>query len=246
MTFTAIPDAAAAVVRLDVSGLPAPVVVTADAGGRDYPVRDANPTAPGVTAVNDREAPFGVPILYTATDSGGVIHYATATLDGTAPRLDHAGIASLGVSVRIVSDSPPEWAGASAVHDVIGRRDPIVTAQPMRLRSGTLTLAADSITDVAALVALLADGSPVLLRTPCASLFRDGWLSVSAVREDAPNPRHPFRTVALAYRECGRPSGGSAGSLPWTYGDVLTEHGTYAEVRDAYARYADLAAGPTP
>jgi hypothetical protein len=246
MTFTAIPDDSARLIRLDVAGLTTPVVVTADAGGSPYPVRDAQPVAPGVTSVDDREAPFGVVILYTATDGAGGLHYASATLNVDTPRLDSPGLASLGVDIAIVSDTPPEWAGGSVVHPIVGRRDPVVTAQPMRLRSGELQVSVAGLGDVAAVLSVCADGMPVLLRTPCGSLFRDGWLAVTGATESAPNPRHPSRTLTLSYVECGRPSGGSAGRLPWTYGDVVTEHGTYAEVRAAYVRYADLAAGPPP
>lgn len=224
-----------------------PVVVTRSAaGGPPVPVRNGDPMPDGADQLDDLEAPFGVPLLYRATDNAGQVFTAAAQLDSDRPRLDHPGLQSLGVWARIVDDQPPAWESGTAVHQIIGRRDPITVAQPLRTRAGTLTLAVADLPELDQLLALLASGLPVLLRTPCSDLFRDGWLAVTQVADAHTSARAPQRAVELQYVEVARPQGPSQGTPGWVYRDAATLFGTYAELDAAFGTYAELAAGPIP
>jgi hypothetical protein len=243
---TATPDPDTASVRLDFPGMAAPIVITRSAaGGEAVPVRDADPAAAGVESLSDREAPFGLPLVYTATyGPNGDVATASALLESTRPRLEHPGIASLGLWVDIVDDTPPEWAGASIVHEVIGRTYPLTTAQPMRARSGTLTLSVDGPAGVDQVLEVLSTGLPVLLRVTRRDRFRDGWITATAVRDAHTSGLQAGRALEIDYLETARPIGPSRGTPGWSVAAVAATYGTVAEVRETYDYVATLAAGP--
>lgn len=246
--FTATPDPETASVRLDLAALPTPVYVTRSAGGAaPVPVRDAGPLAAGAVEVSDREAPFGVPLVYTATyGPSGEVVTASARLDVDRPRLEHPGLASLGMWVDIVDDTPPEWVGASVVHEVIGRTFPLATGQPMRARAGVLALAVAGPTEVDRVRTVFSAGLPVLLRVTRRDRFRDGWLTALRVRDAHRSGLSASRVLEVEYAETARPLGPSRSTPGWTVAAVAAAYGTVAEVREAYSTVAGLAAGPVP
>jgi hypothetical protein len=245
MPLTVTPQPTLGYVTVDVSGLTGTIVVSRSTpGGAAVPVRNGDPFGAGVTSVQDRECPFGVPVTYTATYATSSTATASTQLNATAARLEHPGLSALGKWVQVVSDTPPTWEAASAVHKIIGRTYPLVTAQTMTARNGTLRLYCDNLAEVNEVIGLAQSGLPVLLRTPQPGLLRDGWIAVQSVSEDATYPYREGRFVEVAYQVAERPGGAAAGAAVWRWQDLTTENATWAEAKNAYPTWALAVAGP--
>jgi hypothetical protein len=245
MPLTVTPQPSLGYVTVDVAGLAEPVVVTRQTpGGNAVPVRNADPFPTGVTAVQDRECPFGVPVTYTATYGTSSTTTASTQLDSTQARLEHPGQSALGKWVRVIDDTPPAWESPSVVHNIIGRTDPIVTAQTLRARSGTLRLWCESLTEANEVLQVFQSGYPALLRTPQPQLLRDGWLAPIRITDTHTATDRAARILEVEYQVVGRPPGASVGQAVWRWQDTVTEYGTWAILRASQPTWSLAVAGP--
>lgn len=229
-------------VTLTIAGATGPVTVTRTAAGRSLVVRNGDATS--AATVIDYDPPFGTPLVYRAVDTSGASATADTVLAVDVPVVSHPGLGFLQVATRLVSDTAT-WQSTSRRHDIIGRADPVFTVNPLAYRSGTLTLALPDLPATDELVAAMADGWPILLRTPCADRFRDGWLQPLNVSEEPVGMFGPgWRTLRLDYQATGPPTQNPyVPAAPWTVGAVKDTHATVAEVRDVYTNVGDLTAG---
>jgi hypothetical protein len=245
MPLTVTPQPTLGYVTVDVTGLTGTIVVSRQTpGGAAVPVRNMDPVGSGVTSVDDRECPFGVPVTYTATYATSSTTTASTQLNSTAARLEHPGLSALGKWVQVVSDSPPAWESPTVVHKIIGRTDPLVTAQTLTARAGTMRLWCDTQAEVNEIVQLFQSGVPVLLRVPANGLLRDGWLAGLTITDAHEEQSLPGRMVDVAYQVVGRPTGAAAGTQGWSWQGLTAANGTWASLRNAYATWTLAAAGP--
>jgi hypothetical protein len=245
MPLTVTPQPTLGYVTVDVTGLTGTIVVSRQTpGGPATPVRNMEPVGAGVTAVNDRECPFGVPVTYTATYATSSTATANTQLNSPAARLEHPGLSALGKWVEVVSDSPPAWESPTVIHKVIGRTDPLVTAQTITARAGTLRLWCDTQAEVNEVIQLFQSGLPVLLRVPANGLLRDGWLAGTSISDAFENQALPGRMVDVAYQVAGRPTGAATGTQGWSWQGLTAGNATWATLRNAYTTWALAAAGP--
>ncbi len=129
------------------------------------------------------------------------------------------------------------------------RRVP-VTFGNRRPGDWSLQLVAPTIADRDALVALLEDQRPVLLRRPPGNLrvgigdLPDGWYSVGDVEDEriVDLPTQIVRVLTLPLIPVDEPV--LTQGAQWTYADVLATYATYADVLASYATYLDLQVGP--
>lgn len=247
MPLTVTPQPALGYVTVDVTGLTGTIVVTRQTpGGSAVPVRNLDPAAAGVTAVNDRECPFGVPVTYTATYATSSTATATTQLNATQARLEHPGQAALGKWVRVIDDTPPTWESPAVVHYIIGRSDPIVTAQTIRARTGTLRLWCETLGEANEILQLFQSGYPALLRTPQPQLLRDGWLAPLTITDTHAANDRQARIIEVEYQVVGRPPGASVGRAVWRWQDTVTQYGTWAVLRASHPTWSLAVAGPVP
>ena len=109
---------------------PSGVSATGSAAGTN------TPRLPGAVIARDFEAPIGVPLTYTAVArnaGGGVVSTTTATITIPSAGCDDTWLTDLaraGNTLQVVLEQLPELAYPvpATVHDIIGRRDPIVSA----------------------------------------------------------------------------------------------------------------------
>lgn len=238
------PFAALTITRTDANGV-GPVRMLPDQG-----------PAAGVLTVRDYEPALTGPTRYDVRDQLGVTTTAATAagdLTVTAPVLHVPTLPALRVML-----TPPGLVGyqaerdnAAALHDVIGRADPIVTIGPLGLRAGTLRVITTTHTDARALEALAARGEILMLRqSDHAGL--DGYLMVRSTRVQ------PDQLVAspagvtgwtwsvdLAFVEVARPSGPLLGSTGWTFGAVAATFATLADILPAYPTLDTLTVGPS-
>lgn len=204
-------------------------------------------TGPAVTT-EDEQAPFGVPITYTVTGSvtPGVVSETIDGLDVTGSVLSSTVRPGAALPVRVNEDRPQEWEARSVWHDVIDRRDPLVTVSPMRYRSGEWLFAVVGASERATLLALLTTGEPMLLRSSCPERVDDVIalplsMSMDPVMAGAPEGT---RILRITYQAVTRPLAPYAGTEGWTYGQLDAGTASYAIVLDDFATYTALYAGP--
>lgn len=246
-------------VRLDLTwtGATEASIVRTDPDGQVRTVRDADPvTLTSSTAlVYDYESFLGQATSYEAFVSGSSVSSSSVSLDVTNPWLRHPGVPDLSIEItgdiEIAGDGEPVYALNRAKFEPLGREFPlIVTDGRRKAKSTTFRMRTFEEADREALLALLADGSAILLDVP-PSL---GWArlkhqymafaDVSPVPIVPSNPRSQWDEWSLPYDQVDRPAGGLQAQR--TYATLLSEGSTYLEVDALYDTYADMLAGTTP
>ncbi|HEY3481031.1 MAG TPA: hypothetical protein VGL02_19220 [Streptomyces sp.] len=194
-------------------------VVRVHPDGTTYPVRGAYPatasTTGSTTTIYDYEAPLDVAVSYLVMAPN--VPRATATSNtvtlasGGNVWLGHAGDATLNRIVAIKRQPERLRRLDRGVFAIIGRPKAVVVTSGVRQDpAGELTVYTDSATETADMLALLADGSPLLLRTPPGYGWDPlTWIAVGDVVEvpwrdfDGDDGRREFR---LPYVEVDSPT----------------------------------------
>lgn len=213
-------------------------------GGEDYTV-PATMAVPDGRATVDGYAPFGRAILYRATDSTGAAGEAMVTLpDPPGPVLSDALDPNRFVRVPVIDQLPNAWDARSVWFDVLDRRDPFVAVAPLRFRNGELVVRVAGNDERTELMALLATGSPLVLRSPCSDALDDVVMLPSQVREalaltdDKTGPR----TVTITYQAVTRDLGPYLPDPEWTWTDVLADDrlASWNVVRATFSTWDDM------
>lgn len=247
-------------IRLDVTDTGSPnlfatTVTRLDPDGALRVVRttDGNPltlTTSGsnrVGFVYDYEAPFGSAVSYSTGESPATVS-TEVTLDQDAPWLIHVGVPSLSkpVEFRVGTVAEETLSVRRGVHWPMGSRFPVVQTDGVRKApESTLIVSTDSPQDTAAIRALIADASVLLLNVPTTLGLEIAtcYISIGDVRIARPSDigTDPYRDIVMPYLVVDQPVGGSQSGR--TYVDLLT-FSTYADLNAAYPTYADMLAGP--
>lgn len=207
---------------------------------------DAATVAAGVVVIRDFEAPVGVPLHYTAT-----------TWNATTPGTTNVGSASITVPIaddcadtwltdlvrptntqQIVIQALPELAYAVpvGVHDILGRRTPIVSGDVANTPTFELAFLTDSDDSREKARATLGNGVPVLLRSTPATGIGSLYFAVTGFSEQrvVPDGLVPDRRFVVAAVQVDRPDPGLYDPIP---------PATYDAVGQTFATYAALLAG---
>jgi hypothetical protein len=237
-------------VRLD---YPAPATATTVTFTRTGPsgtpavVRgwDQEPVVGGSTVTaRDFEAPIGVPLTYTATafnTSGAAVGTQTATI--TIPSAGPCDmwltdLARAANTIQIVVEALEQLAYPVpvAVHDVITRRDPIVSSDIAHTPAFELSFLTETLQERDQATALLGNGVPVLLRTPPEDGIGNLYMAVLGFNEQriVAAGTVPDRRFVVSARQVQRPD-------PGLYQPLGVA--TYQHVKDTFATYTALKAG---
>lgn len=242
-------------VRLDVSqsGTPALTSTTINRVNPDgslVPVRtsDGNPLplSPGGLAY-DYEMPYQAAVAYTTVESPAVVS-AQVTVPESRVWLVHPGVPAL--SVPVGNFRPGTFTQRTApitqnVYVVMGRVNPVVWTDGFRkgLQS-SLTVLTKTPDELAALEAVLADGSDLLLNIPAGMGYTMNACYVAAGQATfAPVADKVFEQwidVTLPFQVVDRPVGGSQSQR--TLADLMTY--TLATLQAKYSTLAAVLAGP--
>jgi hypothetical protein len=211
------------------------------------PVRGGQLTEPG--SILDREAPAGRTLTYTlvTADDPTLVAVAVVVVDPTVtslPTLQHPYDDTLRVPFTIVDDTPRQAAVNGTVHRPLDGL-PRVVYRGRDLRTGTLTVRCtaeqDRLLDV-----LLADGSPMLLRTPAGCPVQpDRWLHIDPAIREHTHPHANTFQWQLPYTQVQRPAGDLEPPLVSSYLQVRLTYPTYAALLDAHPTYRDLLITPS-
>lgn len=200
--------------------------------------------AAGAVIARDFEAPIGVPITYTAqsfNSSGAVVDTKTVTI--TVPS---AGVCDMWLNdlarvtntilVTIASLPELDYAAPNNIHDIIARRDPIVSSDIAHTPAFELSFTTDTLDQRDQARSLLGNGVPVLLRTPPEDGIGNLYFAVLDYKEQriVTPAATPDRMFVVNGRQVQRPD-------PTLYAPLGVA--TYAHVHSTYATYSALHAG---
>lgn len=226
-------------------------------GAADGPLRilrtDRNGTAE-VRGVPDAIGGVAVVTDFEPALTGSV----TYTLDGAAPAalgpftgaagavLSRVGAPVETVTAELATDDGMTRETGTTLLDVLDAAAPVAVLHPLRTRTGTLELVADTAAEALRL-ADLGDGAVVQLRHACDDTAPlDTYLVVTAAR---PAPRtsgvvtgRASWRVTLDYREVARPVGDTQGA-GWTWSTVTATYRDWVAV-GTFASWRELVIGP--
>lgn len=168
-----------------------------------------------VAVITDGECPLDVAVTYSVYApflTGGYATSPSVTLASYGQSwLTHPASPSVPVLCKPTENPALTRKIPQGVFSIIGSAYPVVVSGAARLApSGTLTLDTAAFTDRDTLLGLLADGSPMLLRTPAENGYGLGrWLAFSDVVED-PKGRpvwNQTRFLVCQFQQVAAPAG---------------------------------------
>lgn len=199
----------------------------------------------------DYEAPYGTACTYQVVvfASGASVASATSstsTVNETSPWLVHPGDPSLSIELTGLRQiGARKRAITQAVQRVIGRSDPVVIADSRAAVESSLQIGTTTLADNTALLALIADGQPLLLNVPASLLWgvTYEWVALGDAEEArvVQTGARPNRLHTISYLVVSRPEGDLTPQR--TYADVLTEAASYSEILATRATYTALLVG---
>ncbi|HEX8345574.1 MAG TPA: hypothetical protein VF657_12705 [Actinoplanes sp.] len=232
---------AVTVTRTDNSGRVS-VVRTSDGGPLPLLTSGAN----RVGVVYDYEAPVGVPVTYSTVEQPTVLS-AEVTLASDDVWLIHPGVPERSMTVQFAAGSFGEESlpASSGVFWPLGRETAVVVTDGQRKLGGSqFTVALDTLAEVAALRALVADAGVLWLNVPPLSGFDIASQYVAILditaRRLTDIGSDPYRLYVCPFVPTQAPVGGT--QAQWTWADVIATYATWAGVTAANKTWADLQA----
>ncbi len=209
---------------------------------------DDRAQAPGAVIARDFEAPIGVLLTYTAlaeNAAGATIESVTATITVGSEGCDDTWLTDLARpvnSLRVVIESLAEleFPVAATVHDVITRRDPIVSSDIADTPAFELAVLTDTLDARTQARQALGNGVPVLLRTPPDQGIGNMYVSVLGYTEQRISTlgAPPARRFAISGRQVARPDAELyAPQGPTIYAEVRNDFATYQALKDGRLTY---------
>lgn len=237
----------------------AAIITRVDSAGTVTEVRtyDGNPlqlTPNGnvlTASFYDYEMPYGQTVHYsdierTTLTSGDVV------VNVPDVWLINVGVPSLSMilsHIRPQSFADTTRAVSRGVFPVMGRSTPIVVTDGSRKSAeSSMVVRTNTLTEFAALDALLADTSVLLLNVPASLNLGIGaaYISVGDISIARPSDigSDELRDWTLPYTVVDRPVGGSQAQRTWA--DVVSENTTWSAVLAKYAKWSDVLAPTAP
>lgn len=233
-------------VRLEVDGAVNSQVTVSrqDPSGAWTPVRSADPlNLAGSGTAFDYEAPFDETVLYEVDDAGTTAQSApVSSVSGGVPWLLHPGRPEESVRLQVVEW--PTWKHPieRGVFAPIGRKRRVVVGSVRLSPEGDLVLYTSAHDTTDALEAILADGTPLLLKGTRTENAGTRWVSVGEVTQQPVEiDLRAFTLWTLPLVEVDRPEGVSVAAA--TYADSTAAFGTYANAKVLAPTYEDRTAG---
>lgn len=217
-------------------------------GGDAYTVVTAATDPTGATGI-DPYAPLGREINYRCTDrTGATVDTGSVQLPdppgGASALLSSANDPNQWMAVTVLDQTPTTWQGRSVWFDVLDRRDPFVAVAPTRLRAGTLVIRSEDNDTRRGLVAAIAPGYPLILRTTCGDAVDDVTFLVLDVSEDLAldTAKAGARHWTIAYQAVTREIGVYLPDPEWTWQDTVADprNPSWTAVVAGYTSWAEL------
>lgn len=231
------------------------VTLTRTAAGMTDSTRVQPAPGPSPRTVADYEAPWGTPVVFTATvtSTAGTETFTAAgstlavavpwIIHPTTPALSRVLDAGAFASMGVMTIGAVTRAATTTGHEILGSKYRVMTKTGPRAASRTqLEVATVTADEHQALFALVDDQTPLLIRVPAgwAWDWEDGYYDVGEVTaarffQYGPERRRVF-TLPLERVEA--PAGTQ--QSPRTWADLLAGFPTWSAVAGAYATWTDV------
>ena len=166
---------------------------------------------------------------------------AWVRLSGTEPRISVPAVPAYNLAVESVLTYDAKLTTRTTVHQIIGRRDPIVVQGALSMRSGRMGIGIADHPTAVLLLALLGKGRTCLFRQ-AEHRGQDMYFhpqDVTLGTDVIDGARTSWR-LDLAYTEVAAPTGDRAPDT-FTYADLAAEHRSYNDVAAGFENYLDVA-----
>lgn len=221
-------------------------VTRADQDGVVRHVRGADPVTPiaGVATVLDYEASHDFATTYYLTDGvATVVTSSPVTVPSSGEAwLIHPGKPESSVVARVLEW--PTWTRpiSRGVFQPIGRKDAVVVSTRRSSESGVLSVYTDGAAERSALLDVLSDGYPVLLKGSDVDNAGTRWVSIGDVTETPVETDVRAWTVwSLPLDVVETPAGGAPAAV--SYADADGNFASYLVAQTTLADYAELSGG---
>jgi len=240
LTVDAVPDLSAGTVRLTVAASGSVLSVTRSDPNGTRPVRLIGGYLPktGTFSFTDYEPALTGQVQYrvkTSTEEAA----AWTTLGGQLPRFVMPSIPLFSVEVETVYAYSGPRSSRATVHEVVGRRDPIIVQGKLGTRRGSLGILCPDHDAVMRLVAMFERGQTVLYRQsehPGLDMY---FIPV----EVSPAPSGKSWELSVSYVEMDYPAGDVQSDPDWTFSKLAATGGTFDAVAANYRTFVDLVLG---
>lgn len=224
-------------------------LVRRDGTAPAQPVRNFSGVGSGVAVVVDCEAPLGRPVSYSLVGQDGTVLATSGTVTCPAPGNGYSIIRSVLVPevqwmwAEPADETGVEWPSSTTSYPVVGSDTPIVVSEVRQRHTGVLSFYCKTIGEADQLVALMRDGTAILVRhSPCASRqTRDILMYPLDIREVRWG-RQGGRLVAVNY-QATKFVPGDTDTPPdsWNFAALRDSAATFAEQAALFGTFADMA-----
>lgn len=238
LDITASPDPVTGTVALSLEASTNVVTLTRSDTNGTRPVRLPAGALPasGTLTLKDFEPALAGQVqyrAYTATEEAS----AWVTLGAQLPRFVMPSIPLYSVEVDTVHAYTATRSARATVHDVVGRRDPIVVQGVMGTRRGVLGVVCDSYNDVMRVETIMKRGQTVFYRQS----EHAGTDMYFSPLEVSTAPASGKWEVTVNYVELDYPTGPVQSDPAWTFQKLASTATTFAGVATDYTDFASLA-----
>jgi hypothetical protein len=211
-------------------------------------VRNFAPEA-GMQALIDCEAPLGRECSYALVDASNTVIARSGFVTCPAPGNGYSLLRSVLAPqvywawVEAADETGVEWATSTTAYPVVGSDTPIVVSEVRQRHTGVLVLYCKSIFETQTLLAMMKDGTAMLIRhSPCAAQqTRDMTFYPLDIRETRWG-RSGGRLLAISYQSSRFvPGATETPEIHWSFADLRDSATDFAALTARYATFADMA-----
>jgi hypothetical protein len=193
----------------------------------------------------DRGIPLNTEVTYFAVDDTDTEVTAPITVASSHPVLS-SSMYGTALQVTVTGQAPNRWNGRSVWHPVIDRSEgPVVSIFTAEWRNGTVTLDLPDRATRSALLHMLMQGDPLILRATCPDRVDD--LTILPVSWSDPwtveGQWDSGQRLIIEYQAVSPEPPAWSPPPTWTYQDALNAHASYTEWLGTYSTYGALLAG---
>lgn len=241
-------------VRLDITSSDATstTITRLNPDGRMEPVRTSTGGPLQITGSSallyDYTAPFGRGVQYSSLESPSVTS-AMVTVDAASVWLIHPGVPALSLPIELRAGSLQDetYSVQQGTFWPMGRETPVIVTDGSRKgMQSSMTVATETVNDLASLRAILSDASTLFLNIPASFGFLVDSCYIAAgdvkISRRSTIGSMTQRDVEIPFTVVARPAGGSQSQR--TFADVLADNSSFGSLMTRYRTMFDLLAGP--
>lgn len=224
-------------------------IVRVDGSLPEQPVRNWTDTGNGVESVIDAEAPLGRAVFYRLVRNDGEVLASSNEVECPAPSDGRSLLRSVlkptvaWMWVEPADETSVVWRTSTKSYPVIGSDTPVIVGEVRQRHEGELSFLCKTVAEASALVSILRDGLPMLVRhSPCGSVQGRDVLFYALDVSESRISSNGWRTVEVRYQSTKFVVGDTEEPpASWTFDALRDAHADFAAMSQAYTNFIDIA-----